>query len=447
MAACASLSDGRAQRRDQHRQGQLQLDAGEGRRDEVARPRRRPEEALSDHVRRPERYRHLRQRARVADDERLLARPRRDDDDPRGVGAAHRDGPAPARLLRVPRGDDGAVGRPGGDGLHRRAPNRRDPRSQRPQAGALHRHRRRFGRHGVGVGRAADRREPDRQEVAPAAGQDVLDRFRAGPDRRRRGAEATVRLGQAVPAMGRQRPHQARGPTGRRIGRRIRRDLARSAAGVRLHPGRHQVPDEPDGAGRRGRHRLHGQRLAVGGAVGQEQAALQLLQAAVRAGHQSADRSDPRGDRDVAGVVHRPQARPARHQRRQPADASRGRPADPRLRRHGAAALDREAHRREVQELRARHHLSARLGPGRCRSQAGVDVRRVRRRDPKRPQHHHHQRPPDRPRAGRATGAAGALGRASAPRPRGPAHHRRAGGRDRFGARGPSLRRARRLRR
>ena len=35
------------------------------------------------------RHRDLRQRARAADDERLLARPRGDDDDPRGVGAAH----------------------------------------------------------------------------------------------------------------------------------------------------------------------------------------------------------------------------------------------------------------------------------------------------------------------------------------------------------------------
>ena len=56
-------------------------------------------------------------------------------------------------------------------------------------------------------------------------------------------------------------------------------------------------------------HRLDGQRLAAGGAVGQEQAALQLLQAAVRAGHQPADRPDPRGARDVAGLVHRPEAR------------------------------------------------------------------------------------------------------------------------------------------
>ena len=78
---------------------------------------------------------------------------------------------------------------------------------------------------------------------------------------------------------------------------------ARPPAGLRLHPGRPQVPDEPDGRGRRGRHRLDGQRLAAGRAVGQEQAAVQLLQAAVRAGHQPADRPDPRSDRDVAGVA------------------------------------------------------------------------------------------------------------------------------------------------
>ena len=69
----------------------------------------------------------------------------------------------------------------------------------------------------------------------------------------------------------------------------------------------------------------------------QEQAALQLLQAAVRAGDQPADRPDPRSDRDVAGVLHRPQAEPAGHQPGQPADAAGSEPADPRLRRHGAS--------------------------------------------------------------------------------------------------------------
>ena len=41
----------------------------------------------------------------------------------------------------------------------------------------------------------------------------------------------------------------------------------------------------------------------------------QLLQAALRAGHQPADRPDPRGAGDVAGVVHRAEAEPARHRR------------------------------------------------------------------------------------------------------------------------------------
>jgi glutamate synthase (NADPH/NADH) large chain len=81
----------------------------------------------------------------------------------------------------------------------------------------------------------------------------------------------------------------------RRHGSRVlRRDAARPPAGLRLHAGGHQVPDDADGAGRRGGDRLDGQRLAAGGAVGQEQAALQLLQAAVRAGHEPADRPDPR---------------------------------------------------------------------------------------------------------------------------------------------------------
>jgi glutamate synthase (NADPH/NADH) large chain len=68
VAAGPPLPDGGAQRRDQHRQGQLQLDARPRRRDEVAGARRRPEEALPDQLRRSERHRHLRQRAGTAGD-------------------------------------------------------------------------------------------------------------------------------------------------------------------------------------------------------------------------------------------------------------------------------------------------------------------------------------------------------------------------------------------
>ena len=63
-----------------------------------------------------------------------------------------------ARLLRIPRRADGAVGRPGRDRLHRRPPDRRHARPQRPAPGALRRHRRRPRDHGLRGRRAAGRR-------------------------------------------------------------------------------------------------------------------------------------------------------------------------------------------------------------------------------------------------------------------------------------------------
>ncbi len=96
----------------------------------------------------------------------------------------------PARLLRVPRRPDGAVGRPGRDLLHGRAPDRRDPRPQRPAPGALSRHRRRARGARLRDGRAADPGGDDRREVAAAAGQDAAHRPRAGPHRLRRRDQA-----------------------------------------------------------------------------------------------------------------------------------------------------------------------------------------------------------------------------------------------------------------
>ena len=109
----------------------------------------------------PVRHRLLRQRARVPAARRLLAAACGDDADPRGLGGQPADGRGPARLLRVPRRADGAVGRPGRDVLLGRRPYRRDARPQRPPSGALHGHRRRRGHHGLGSRRAADRREQD----------------------------------------------------------------------------------------------------------------------------------------------------------------------------------------------------------------------------------------------------------------------------------------------
>ena len=191
-----------------------------------------------------------------------------------------------------------------------------------------------------------------------------------------------------------------------------------------------------------------GNDCAAGRAVRQEQAALQLFQAALRAGHQPADRPHPRGHRDEPEQLHRPQAQPAGHQRGEPADAAGGDAAHPRLRRHGAPARHRAPHRRQVQELRARHHLPAGLGPRGRGGQAGLAVRRSGGRAEERPQHPHHHRPRAWTASSVAIPALLALSRhPPPPGARRPAHHRGPGGRDRLGARGAPLRRAGRLRR
>ena len=68
----------------------------------------------------------------LLDARRALAAARGDDDDPRGLPEPRRRPAAGARrLLRLPRLPDGAVGRPRGGRLHRRARDRRDARPQR----------------------------------------------------------------------------------------------------------------------------------------------------------------------------------------------------------------------------------------------------------------------------------------------------------------------------
>ena len=75
------------------------------------------------------------------------------------------------------------------------------------------RHRRRLRRHGLRGRRARHPRAQDRQEVAPAARQDVPGRPRAGPHRRRRRAQAHARHGASPTASGSTRsPDRARRP-------------------------------------------------------------------------------------------------------------------------------------------------------------------------------------------------------------------------------------------
>ena len=117
-------------------------------------------------------------------------------------------------------------------------------------------------------------------------------------------------------------------------------DAAPAPAGVRLHPRRPQVHPRPDGLQRRGGDRLDGQRRAARGPLGPRPAAVQLLQAALRPGHESSARRDPRGAGDLG--VHR------RRGRGEPAGAEarvvppdRAGPADRRQRRDGQAQAAR----------------------------------------------------------------------------------------------------------
>ena len=181
VEARASLPHGRPQRRDQHAARQRQLDGGAAGVGVLAAVRRRHLQAVADLLRGPVRHRLLRQRARVPGDGRLQPLARRHDADPGGVGRQPADGWQAPRLLRVSRLPDGAVGRPGRHGLHRRPPDRRHARPQRPAAGALSRHQGRPRDHVVGSRRAAGGRGEHRQEVAPAARQDAADRPGGGP--------------------------------------------------------------------------------------------------------------------------------------------------------------------------------------------------------------------------------------------------------------------------
>ena len=110
--------------------------------------------------------RQLRRGARAAAHGRPLAAARGADDGPGGVGERARHGPGQARLLRVPRLADGAVGRPGLRDLHRRHADRRGARPQRPAARALVADRRRPGRAGHRGRRARHPGRPGRRARA-----------------------------------------------------------------------------------------------------------------------------------------------------------------------------------------------------------------------------------------------------------------------------------------
>ena len=84
----------------------------------------------------------------------------------------------------------------------------------------------------------------------------------------------------------------------RAAARAARRAAARAPARVRLHAGGPEGDPRAAGAERRGADRLDGQRHGARRALRPAAAPLLVLQAAVRAGDEPADRLDPRGGRD-----------------------------------------------------------------------------------------------------------------------------------------------------
>ena len=260
--------------------------------------RRRPREGAAGRPPRRLGLGDVRQRARAARARRPQPPARADDDGAGGVGGARRPARPPAGVLRVPLVRDGAVGRAGGDLLHRRPRDRRDARPQRAAPGPLDGDEGRLGRARVGVRRA---RRAGRERAAqgpPAAGQAVPRRPRRGPHRRRRRGQGARRHPAPVRRVVREGRRPARRPA-RAPGPRPARAAAHAPARVRLHAGGPAGPARADGGQGRGADRLDGQRPLARGALRPVAAAVLLLQAAVRAGHEPADRPDPRVGRDV----------------------------------------------------------------------------------------------------------------------------------------------------
>ena len=111
-----------------------------------------------------------------------------------------------------------------------------------------------------------------------------------------------------VRALGRPHRRSARP----RAARAADRAAALQAARVRLLAGGPAADHRADGRQGRGAGREHGQRRRAGGPVGPPAAAVLVLQAAVRAGHQPADRPDPRERRDEPPGRRRRRGQPAR---------------------------------------------------------------------------------------------------------------------------------------
>ena len=221
------------------------------------------------------------------------------------------------------------------------------------------------------------------------------------------------------------------------------RDAAHAAAALRLRAGGHEGDPRAARAQRRGGGRLDGQRHAARRALAAQAAPLLVLQAAVRAGDESADRLDPRGDGDERHRERRLRAQPARRDAGARATA-RDREPDP-ARQRARAAPARAL--RRLHELDGRHDVGRRRRRRRPRARHRADLRGSGRSAQRGLEHPHPLRPQGRARARADPVAARDVRSAQPPRPRRhatPGRHRR---RVRRAAQRAQHRDARRLRR
>ena len=243
--------------------------------------------------------------------------------------------------------------------------------------------------------------------------------------------ELKLELAQAAPlrALARRAGRAHRGPAREDTARAARGAAARQAARLRLDRGGPARDARADGARRHRAHRLDGQRRGPGRALRHAPAAVLLLQAAVRAGHEPGDRPDPRVDRDEPRGRDRPGDQPARR------DA---RPLPPARDAAAAAAKHRarEAPPGGPQRVRGahdRHDLARRAGRAGDGAAARGDLRRGLRADRARREHHRALGQKPRRRAGPDARDARHRSRAQPPRPRGHAPAKRPDRRDRPG--------------
>ena len=196
-------------------------------------------------------------------------------------------------VLRVPLVADGAVGRPGVDRLHRRHGHRRGARPQRPAAVALLRHQGRPRRHGVRGRRARhparghrslkERLHPGRIFLVDTAQGRIVDDEEI--KRELRGAAPVRRVAAGAP-----RSTSRTCPAAVPCRAPDHETVLRAAAGFGYTHEDLRILLAPMARERRRADRLDGHRHGARRAVGPAAAALRLLQAALRAGHQSAAR-------------------------------------------------------------------------------------------------------------------------------------------------------------